>query len=246
MRLQIASTVAAVIAQPKLSDELRDLLARHVRAQPDHRRAQVGTKRPCRRSRGNVGQSDLATPPATTPQPLMLGHPADDRGQLPDLMADRLTDLLADGQVATAAIAALGRMGQRRVGIADHLTMTTLMARLATGLGTRRLSPPTLGRLRRLRRIAGGRARAVRRVLPQPALQIIHTRRQRDQQLNDRIFPRSIHSPRILTSHARNIPCKEKESCSTLSDPLNGHIVVADEGHPVQMAERMGSITSTG
>ena len=127
MRLQIASTVAAVIAQPKLSDELRDLLARHVRAQPDHRRAQVGAKRPCRRSRGNVGQSDLATAPATTPQPLMLGHPAYDRGQLPDLMADRLTDLLADGQVATAAIAALGRMGQRRVGIADHLTMTTLM-----------------------------------------------------------------------------------------------------------------------
>ena len=65
-------------------------------------------------------------------------------------MADRLADRLAIAKVAAAALAALGRMLDRHVGVGDHLTMRTLMARLATGLTARRLTLGALGRLRQI------------------------------------------------------------------------------------------------
>ena len=67
----------------------------------------------------------------------MLGHSADDRRQLPHLMADRLTDRLTVCEIAPTALTALGRVLNRRIRLSDHLTMTTLMTRLATGPATR-------------------------------------------------------------------------------------------------------------
>lgn len=97
-----------------------------------------------------VGERDLAAARAAPPQPLVLGHQADDRGQLPDLMADRLADRLAVGELLAAALATLRRMLDRRVRVNDHLTMTALMPGLAAGLAPRALTHRALGRLRRI------------------------------------------------------------------------------------------------
>lgn len=66
----------------------------------------------------------------------MLGHAADDRGQLPDLMAGRLAHRLTVSQIAAAAIAALRRMGQRPIAIGGQLTTVALMTRLTARLAT--------------------------------------------------------------------------------------------------------------
>ena len=129
-----------------VADELRDLLSGHVRTERHDRRAQVWAKRPGRRSRRHVGERDLAAARAAPPQPLMFGHTADDRRQLPHLMADRLTDRLTIDQIAATAVTVHGLMLDRLIRVGDHLPMTALMTPLATRPPTRRLTPRTLRR----------------------------------------------------------------------------------------------------
>lgn len=127
----------------------------------------------------------------------MLGHTAHHGRQLPHLMTDRLTDRLAVAQAATAAIAALGRMHQRLIGIADHLTTVTLMARLPTRLTARALPRRTPGRLGR---IARRRPRTIARVLPQPPIELGDLGHQHIHPLKQRSV---LHSqlPKLVRAH---------------------------------------------
>ena len=128
-----------------VDDELRDLLAGHVRGQADDRRAQVGAERPLRCSRAKITQRDLAAARAPAPQPLMLGDQAHDRGQLPHLMGHRLSDRLSIAEILATAIAARGPMLDRRVRISDHLTMTAPCPGWPPGLRPERSRAGRLG-----------------------------------------------------------------------------------------------------
>lgn len=113
----------------------------------------------------------------------MLSDMANDRRQLPDLVADRLADRLAIAQPAAAAIATLGRVLDRAIGVGDHRAMMTLMPGLPARLAARTLPRRALGRLRR---IAGRRPRAVRRVLAQPTAQLLQLDHHQRQLLTQR------------------------------------------------------------
>ncbi len=120
----------------------------------------------------------------------MLGHHTDNRGQLSDLMTDRLPNRLTIAEILPTAIAAHGRMLDRRVGVSDHLTMTALMPRLTTRLAPR---APTHRALWRLGRIARRRPRAIGRVLPQPPLKLLTATQHHSQPLTQR----SVLSPQL-------------------------------------------------
>jgi len=174
-------------------------------------------ERPGGNARGQTGQRLLAaTPAAHAPKAVLADgemHP-----HVGDLMGDRrpVADQLARGELVPAPTAGRRPVIDRLVGIGDHRATRARMALLAALLAPRALASPAP---RHRRRIARGRARGVRRGLPQPPRKLLNLRAQRgdllglgDQHRHDRLGTRRRHRLRIRSPHPCKIPCKQAES----------------------------------